>query len=54
LAGGRRLRAVEIFSSLSDEQLDCLCAAMSQAPFEKDTYVFEQGDDGDVSLHLTA
>lgn len=42
------LRAVEIFSSLSDEQLFTLCEAMSQAQYTAGEYVFEQGEDGDT------
>ena len=41
------LRRVDIFSLLTDEQLELLRDTMVASPFEEGDYVFEQGDEGD-------
>lgn len=47
------LQNIDIFKGLDDEQLDGLCGAMSQAPFEEGQYVFDQGDEGDTFFVIT-
>jgi CRP-like cAMP-binding protein len=42
------LRKVEAFSKLGENNLVQLRDAMTEAPFEKGDYVFEQGDVGDT------
>jgi hypothetical protein len=41
------LRRVDIFSLLTEEQLELLRDAMIPSPFDEGEYVFEQGDEGD-------
>jgi CRP-like cAMP-binding protein len=47
------MRTVEVFDALSDEQIETLCTTMSHVRFAQDTYVFEQGDVGDVFYIIT-
>ena len=42
------LSKVEIFSLLEAKQLDAMCDAMAEAPYEQGQYVFEQDDEGDA------
>ena len=47
------LHRVEIFAVLTEEQIEALCSAMSQAVFNEGQWVFEQGDDGDAFFVIT-
>lgn len=47
------LHSVEIFKGLSTLQMNALCDAMAQAPFDQGTYIFEQGDVGDSFYVIT-
>ena len=42
------LRHVDVFNDLADEQLERLCNAMQDSPYERGQCVVEQGDEGDA------
>ena len=47
------LRKVELFTSLSDDQRETVCSAMSVCSYKKGEYVFDQGDEGDAFYVIT-